>query len=115
MGIDYEVCKVCREAFPDVVDYGWCGTCEDSICERCNKKMIEKYGQVNEDSKFAQNYGEYNPVTCDRCENPSVTISKEEYERLLNDSEFLNCLKACGVDNWQGWDDAMQMFSEEEE
>ena len=44
-----------------------------------------------------------------------VTISKEEYESLKEDSEILDCLRACGVDNWQGWDDAMDMYHENED
>lgn len=44
----------------------------------------------------------------------TVTITKEEYERLVRDSELLGCLEACGVDNWNGWDDAMEMFAEED-
>lgn len=44
----------------------------------------------------------------------TVTISKAEYKRLLKDSELLGCLEACGVDNWSGWGDALEMFNEEE-
>jgi hypothetical protein len=44
--------------------------------------------------------------------NETVTITKEEYERLLEDSEFLNCLRAQGVDNWVGYDDAVDMLRE---
>lgn len=33
----------------------------------------------------------------------TVKISKEEYEHLLDRVEFLNCLEACGVDNWDGY------------
>ncbi len=36
-------------------------------------------------------------------------------EELEKDSEFLSCLEACGVDNWSGWDAAMEMFNEEDE
>jgi hypothetical protein len=43
-----------------------------------------------------------------------VTITKAEYESLLEGSELLSCLKACGVDNWSGWDDAIEMFNEED-
>lgn len=39
-----------------------------------------------------------------------VTISKEEYERLLNRAEFLSCLEACGVDNWSGYGYAWEMM-----
>lgn len=38
----------------------------------------------------------------------------KEIERLQDDSELLGCLEACGVDNWAGWDMAMEMFNEEE-
>jgi len=37
----------------------------------------------------------------------TVTISKEEYEGLLKDSETLNALRNHGVDNWDGYDDAI--------
>jgi hypothetical protein len=42
-----------------------------------------------------------------------VTISKDEYDSLKKDSELLNCLRACGVDNWEGWGDAMDMLRED--
>jgi hypothetical protein len=48
-------------------------------------------------------------------EEEMVTISKAEYESLLDDRNKLECLDAMGVDNWQGYDDAMQMYREEEE
>jgi hypothetical protein len=42
----------------------------------------------------------------------TVIISKAEYLGLLRDSNLLSCLEACGVDNWQGWDDAIEMLNE---
>ena len=44
-----------------------------------------------------------------------VTISRYEYDMLLQDSEFLNCLEACGVDGWYGYGDAYEMFEGEGE
>jgi len=44
----------------------------------------------------------------------TVTISKKEYESLLEDSEKLSALEAAGVDNWEGYDDAMEMMQEME-
>jgi hypothetical protein len=39
-----------------------------------------------------------------------VTISKTEYEQLKKDSNFLSCLEAMGVDNWDpGYSDAAKM------
>ncbi|WPS88789.1 hypothetical protein SMD22_07510 [Brevibacillus halotolerans] len=43
-----------------------------------------------------------------------VTISVQEYRQLQDDSYKLSCLEACGVDNWCGYSEAMQMFDEEE-
>ena len=42
----------------------------------------------------------------------TVTISKEEYERLLNDSEKLGALEEYGVDNWCGYGDAMESLGD---
>ncbi len=41
-----------------------------------------------------------------------ITISKKEYDELLEQVEFLNALKACGVDNWDGYDYAVEMLEE---
>ena len=42
----------------------------------------------------------------------TVTISKEEYESLLEDRRFLEALRAAGVDNWEGYEYA---FEDEDE
>lgn len=44
-----------------------------------------------------------------------VTISREEYERLKKDSEWLACLEAVGVDNWSGIDLAIDLRFEQGE
>lgn len=46
-------------------------------------------------------------------EGSMITITKEEYQQLIRDSEFLSCLEACGVDNWRGYCDAVEMLEEE--
>lgn len=40
----------------------------------------------------------------------TITITVEEYEALLQDSAKLNCLEGAGVDNWDGYDWAMEEF-----
>lgn len=45
----------------------------------------------------------------------TVAISKERYESLLESEDFLSCLEAAGVDNWQGYSDARQMQAEGED
>ena len=42
--------------------------------------------------------------------NETVTISKEEYDSLVEDSLFLECLQGAGVDNWEGYDAAIEMM-----
>lgn len=37
-----------------------------------------------------------------------VTITREEYETLLEDSKVLQALLNAGVDNWEGYDFAME-------
>lgn len=37
----------------------------------------------------------------------TVTISKTEYDELKEKELILRALVNCGVDNWEGYDDAM--------
>ena len=39
-----------------------------------------------------------------------TTISDKKYIRLLKAESFLDCLKACGVDNWDGYGDAWELY-----
>lgn len=41
-----------------------------------------------------------------------VTIDRAEYERLVEDSNLLSALRAAGVDNWEGWDHAIEILQE---
>lgn len=45
----------------------------------------------------------------------TVAIPKAEYEKLLEDQFWLECLESAGVDNWEGYDEAIQLFKENEE
>lgn len=38
----------------------------------------------------------------------TVTISQDEYDSLYRDSAVLNALEIAGVDNWEGYDYAME-------
>jgi hypothetical protein len=39
-----------------------------------------------------------------------VTITKKEYDELKKDQYLLICLQGAGVDNWDGYDFAMEDF-----
>ena len=40
----------------------------------------------------------------------TVTIPKNAYEQLLKDQDWLFCLEAAGVDNWEGMEIAIDYF-----
>lgn len=43
-----------------------------------------------------------------------VSIPLEEWASLQEDSRVLSALRAAGVDNWEGYDVAMQELTDEE-
>lgn len=42
-----------------------------------------------------------------------IAIPKSEYDKLCKDVEWLGCLEAAGVDNWEGFDEARQLRDEQ--
>lgn len=51
-------------------------------------------------------------ATLDEELNDLVTIPRYEYEALLEDSLWLECLDAIGVDRWEGYAFARELFHE---
>ena len=45
----------------------------------------------------------------------TITISLGLYKSLLHDSAFLTALEMTGVDNWEGYDEAVWVFQENAE
>lgn len=43
----------------------------------------------------------------------TITISLKEYHRLSKDSDFLEKLRAAGVDNWDGYEFALDMMEDD--
>lgn len=41
-----------------------------------------------------------------------VSVPLTAWAELIEDSQFLECLRAAGVDNWSGYSDARSMFNE---
>ena len=41
-------------------------------------------------------------------------VKTSHLQSLLDDSDFLDCLKSAGVDNWDGYDEAREMYYDEE-
>lgn len=42
----------------------------------------------------------------------TVTITQEQFDRLVADASFLDALEALGVDNWDGYGDARRMVDD---
>ena len=49
----------------------------------------------------------------DYSEETHIRISVEEYDRLLKDSCMLSALEEAGVDNWEGYSIARDIFINE--
>ena len=46
-------------------------------------------------------------------EQQLIMITKKDLDLLFERSELLSCLEACGVDNWDGYGDAIEMMNKE--
>lgn len=44
-------------------------------------------------------------------ESRTVTISQKAYKELIDDQDFLQCLIDAGVDNWEGYDEAVDAYN----
>lgn len=44
-----------------------------------------------------------------------ITLSEKEYADLLEARLFLNALRSAGVDNWEGYDYALELYDEQRE
>jgi hypothetical protein len=42
-----------------------------------------------------------------------ITITKKEYDELLEDRQWLRALEAAGLDNWEGYDIAQDYMTTE--
>lgn len=82
MSIDYYSCAVCGDAFPDVIDYGYCANCEETLCSHCRDEMGKTYGVLGEDHEKADIFGENAPKHCTECVADTFTID-EKMDRLL--------------------------------
>jgi hypothetical protein len=46
---------------------------------------------------------------------PHVFIEQSEYDSLMDGEDWLLALEAAGVDNWEGYDFAREIYNEEKE
>lgn len=46
-----------------------------------------------------------------KIEDNEVLVDKDHLQELEADRNWLDCLEACGVDNWSGFTDAQDMYT----
>ncbi len=70
-----------------------------------NKRHYDEY-------TLAREIEEVGPEIVMQNDKDSMTIPKEEYEKLIEDANMLAALEGAGVDNWQGYDMAIDLYNE---
>jgi phage pi2 protein 07 len=53
-------------------------------------------------------------ILSDNITEDTVTITKKEYDKLKEKRDLLDALEAAGVDNWDGYDYAMEILNKKE-
>lgn len=96
-----------------------------AILKASGKPIQGKRGQYAEDKTFGGSIhhtglqrDEYDFVNVDISEmngvQDYVVISQSALEDLREEAHKLSCLEAAGVDNWSGYDYAMELTGDEE-
>lgn len=76
-------------------------------CKSCGKQLGEN------DSWAYQGGDDFQCIKCGAASD-TITITKKEYEKLKEKRDLLDALEAAGVDNWDGWDYAMEILGKED-
>lgn len=92
-----------------------------SSCIRCNFETDDKMSFQEQDEAMRVHLAENHPdwmtdggasILKDRLPKEMVTVPKQEYDSLVKDSKFLEALRAAGVDNWDGYEFALDTLDE---
>jgi hypothetical protein len=124
-----QISQLLFNQFMEVRDDGRCNmfdiACVRRVAEDINCHTLEQYIEDNPDHLVRLVFGDFEIIneseTADVVEEfedeineDTVTITKKEYEQLLEDSKWLSCLESAGVDNWAGYDYAVDLMRENE-
>lgn len=93
--------RVVLRALPEGRSYDF-ATCDDTYLRRSKIKCWMQFP----DSQFTPYEKTVEPISDD-----SGPITQERLDKLLNAEIELEALHACGVDNWSGYADAMEMIN----
>lgn len=84
------------------------------LCKDCGCKVIYD-GDNRVRDRLEELWGDPDADTWTvkiiRCK-PCFDKHEKEFERLKENNKWLECLEAAGVDNWQGFDEARELFHE---
>ena len=90
MSIDYEICSCCGEAFPDVMEYGYCARCGAIFCEGCmNVYGLEDEEVTEESCPFCSG----KEIDSDEFLNWLFDNNNFDYDRIEYEEEFRNYKK----------------------
>lgn len=67
-----------------------------------------------EDMNFTEEYDEIEYYVKADSNDDMVSITKKEYESILKDVKFMRALEAAGVDNWEGYNIAIDILESKE-
>ena len=115
-------CKMCEAHNYKVIDYKTLvkeGKNHTQVIARCNECGTEFYFFTQITINSEKHYV-FDEETAETKENlgmneEMVTITKEEYDNLLDSDSKLSALEGAGVDNWEGYDYAMEEYEAEKE
>ena len=96
---------------------------QDELHERLIGKIYDHLPICNGDRRKPKGHGIcccLNSLKKDEIPNimlmeETITITRKEYNQLLEDSNKLRCLENNGVDNWTWYGEAMKEFYAEQE
>lgn len=71
-----------------------------TLISRLNGNVVFKTGCCKYRTLPEDEFNQY--IEANKAEE-MVTITKKEYDELVEDSKFLMALEAAGVDNWEGY------------
>lgn len=81
--------------------------------------MLDKINQIEEIIKIYKEQGEHAVYKEFQAALHRIVesegfkvVDSDEYEELLDDSLFLNCLQNNGVDNWDWYDEAVAEYQQ---
>ena len=106
-----------KEKAEEIIAYIKCGRVNKPTALLFIDALIEEGEALTIlDSEFSENpeafWPEVKILVEEFTPEETINISLKEYEDLIDDSLKLSALEGVGVDNWCGWDDAMEAYNE---